>query len=528
MKITLGKKIISCFILVFLLYGVTVLFYILPEFEKSMYREKDISLKEKVDSVISILNYYYDLEQKGILTTLEAQERAKEVIGKIRYDENNYFWIDNTDVVNVLLPQKPEWEGKSRAEVKDSHGKYMVRELVRGAVENKEEGFYLDYWFPKLGEEEPSPKRGYVKLFEPWGWVVGTGVYIDDVEKMLAQERKKFFMINIAVVVVGLTAFSIFTTKYISTPLNEMAKLADKYADGNFEDTIKVKSRDEIGRLADSLNSMAKNLKQLIGQIVEASNSLASHSQQMAASSEEVSAATEEVASTTNKVSSISEQTAENAETTYKESEQVLELAQSGDRAVKNIVDKIDVISNTTSETEKVIQKLGSLSSEISKITDVITDLAERTNLLALNAAIEAARAGEHGRGFAVVAEEVRTLAEQSSRGANDIAKMVNEIKNEINISIEKISESSRNVEEGVELANEARKALQDIVDANKKSVELTSEITNASKQVNDGTQQLASSNEQITSAIQQIAASAQELADLSSKLQSAVSRFKV
>ncbi|MEG6617011.1 methyl-accepting chemotaxis protein, partial [Peptococcaceae bacterium 1198_IL3148] len=345
MKFNIGQKIIACFIAVLIINTLVLTLYTLPKFEKTIYQEKQVNMREKVETVTSMLNYYHGLETEGRLTTEQAQQMAREAIRVMRYDGDNYYWIDTTDVINVLMPSDPETEGKSRMNETDTNGKYMIKEMVAGAIGNPKDGFYYDYWFPKMGEEEPSPKGSYVKLFGPWNWVVGTGIYLDDLETMVAAEKREQLMINGSLMLMTLVLLTLYSNKYIKKPIVTMMAGAKEFATGNFTNNIEVKSQDELGELATALNHMADSLKALIQDISENAHRLAAHSQQLAASSEEVSATTEEVASTTVEVSAMSTQSADNANSAAEESEKVVQIAQAGNQSVTNTINKINQIA---------------------------------------------------------------------------------------------------------------------------------------------------------------------------------------
>ena len=224
----------------------------------------------------------------------------------------------------------------------------------------------------------------------------------------------------------------------------------------------------------------------------------------------------------------MTDQGAANVMLTAQQSQQLLATAEAGNQTVVRTVEMMNTIALGSQSTEDAVKKLGELSLQIGKISDVITGIAEQTNLLALNAAIEAARAGEHGRGFSVVAEEVRKLAEQSGSAAKEIGQLITQIQRDVRNSVEKMAENNQEVQQGVALASQAGQALADIVQANGNNLTLIQEIVETIQQASQGTQQLTASNEQITSAVQQIASAAQELANLGSSLQSSVNQFEV
>lgn len=171
----LSKKLIMLSIIPTILFTLISCFYIIPNAKKSIYLEKDIQIRYNVENAYSIVGYYYSLAEKGVMPVAAAQATAKETISKMRYGQDGYFWIDNTNFVNLMHGTRPETVGENRKETKDVKGTYMVKEYIEGAIQHKAEGYFSDFWFPKPNETEASPKRGYAKFFEPWGWIVATG-----------------------------------------------------------------------------------------------------------------------------------------------------------------------------------------------------------------------------------------------------------------------------------------------------------------------------------------------------------------
>lgn len=345
------------------------------------------------------------------------------------------------------------------------------------------------------------------------------------------QRVSEVIYLSIVLSVIAMLAgliISIILSRLIKKPIMEMVEGADRFAQGNFTQEIMVKSSDEVGDLAKSLNGMAVQLRNLITDVAEHSQNIAAHSEELAASAEEVSATMEEVASTTQEVAAMAESSTENAGTTVEESKKVVEVAESGEEIVRQTIDKIAAISESTSKVNSSIQNLGGLSAQVGNITNVITGIADQTNLLSLNAAIEAARAGEHGRGFAVVAEEVRKLAEQSAGAAKEIGQLISQIQSGVEAAIRSINQGSADVDQGVQFASEAGTALESIIEAINNNIALIEAITLSSRQTSEGTQQLSASGQQITATVQQVAKSTQDLADISGKLQIAVSQFKI
>lgn len=334
-------------------------------------------------------------------------------------------------------------------------------------------------------------------------------------------------IVSIVALLIGVI-FAFFITRSITNPVNIMMAGVKRLAEGDFTQSIAIKTKDEIGELSMAINQTQERLRELVRGIVTVARSLATHSEELAASTEEITANFEEVASTTTEVAATAEKSLENANDTASESKKVVEVAESGGVTVNKTIEKINSIAASSVKVNDSIQNLGELSNRIGNITEVITGIADQTNLLALNAAIEAARAGEQGRGFAVVAEEVRKLAEESASAAREIGQLITKIQSGVDIAIKSMEQGSVEVMEGVKLASDAGKALDSIISAINRNIELIEEINIGTKQTSNGTQQLSASNEQLTSTALQIAGATQELAEIANKLQSSVSKFKI
>lgn len=524
-------------------------------------------LQGLTDTVYSLLLHYNQLVEKGELTVEEAQELALSRLEAMRYDDGSgYYWIHSAKnlqhPVMVMHPIKPQLNGTDLSNINDFDTVEKI--FYNGEIYPKNSGIvtenvkpvnlfvkmnevclsegagFVKYYWSKAGAQEGVgyPKLSYVKIFKPWDWVVGTGFYIDDVDKETAKAnaltisnvnnaRWKIIAATIVCLITGLLLSLLFTSRLIK-PLKEMVLSVKHVAEGDLTQEIKVKSKDEIGILASTFNQMVGDLKNIITGIQDSSDKLASYSQELASSSEEVTATAEEVAGTTNEVAAISSSGAESAEAAAKESEQVRQVAEEGNKAVQETVEKINSIYTSTKNISGAMHKLGEQSEQIGQIINTITSIADQTNLLALNAAIEAARAGEHGRGFAVVAEEVRKLAEQSANAANEITGLIEQIQVGIGEAINAMDKGSQEVNEGVEIAGNAGAALEQIIKAVEKNIAIIKDVAAGSQRVNEGTQQLSTSNEQITCAIQQVSGSAQELANIAGELQNAVIKFRV
>ncbi|MBO8137452.1 MAG: methyl-accepting chemotaxis protein [Desulfotomaculum sp.] len=357
-------------------------------------------------------------------------------------------------------------------------------------------------------------------------WYVGAP---KNVTTAMIQDAITITVISSAILfILGLVGIFYISNKIIISPLNMLMKGINKFASGDFTEKIDIKSKDEIGELANSVNNMSDQLNNLLKDIAVNAQSVAAQSEELAASNEELNATMEEVASTTNEVASAAEQGYKSANKVAEEARKAGETAKQGDNTVKLTVEKINSISETTGRVEKTVKELEDLSSKIDKITNVIAGIADQINLLALNAAIEAARAGEAGRGFAVVAEEVRKLAEQSADATSEINQLIGQVKDGIKRANTAMEQGSQEVKEGVELANDAGQALEDINKAINSVITQIKEVAEGTNQASKGIEEVAGSNEQVTATVQQLNSSSQELANIANTLQNSLSKFKI
>ncbi len=271
-----------------------------------------------------------------------------------------------------------------------------------------------------------------------------------------------------------------------------------------------------------------ENLRQAIGLVADATNELAGTSQQMAAASEEVSASIEEVASTTNQFSSALDMMNESAQSMGEKADNISKQALQGEDAIEDIVKQMNGLRDDTQHMSDDVTKLGTLSNEVGKIVDVISAIADQTNLLALNAAIEAARAGEHGRGFAVVADEVRKLAEQSSAATSEITSLINQIQGGISSTVSGMDHSTNQATHAMDSVDKSGQILRSILRAVEGIVGQVQEISAVIEQTNSGGHEIASATEEQAASIQQVSNSAQDLTDMGAKLQELVRHFKL
>jgi methyl-accepting chemotaxis protein len=461
------------------------------EASESLMGRRQAELKNLVDSAYGTVAAQYDLFKTGKITEEQAKQAAGLALTSMRYQGDNYFFVTDTDQKSVLNPANPKIVGKDMSQVKDASGRYFVAEMSKIARE-KGAGF-VDYDWPKPGSDKPIAKSAYIKLFAPWGWIVGTGVYNDDI----TAERDKLFSATlivgliIALVTGGLAFLVARNINGRVARLGTLSTTIEQLSNGNFAVNLPdERSNDEIGRITRSVRAMIDRLASTMRAITQASGEVTNASAEISTSTTDLSQRTEEQAAsleeTTAAMQELSDTVKRNAVNAQEASRSASTTREVADRGGQVVVQAVQAMA-----------KIEDSSRKISDIIGVIDEIARQTNLLALNAAVEAARAGEAGRGFAVVASEVRSLAQRSSQAAKDITDL--------------ITNSSGLVKDGVDLVNRAGVSLNEIVESIKGVTSIVTEIAQASSEQATGIEEINRALGQMDQAIQQNSALVEE-----------------
>ncbi|RIX46903.1 MAG: methyl-accepting chemotaxis protein [Rhodocyclales bacterium GT-UBC] len=528
-----------------LLVGLTLLGLIilcltaLVQLKSSMLEDRKQKTRNLVEVGLGIIEHHQKLAAAGKLSEDDAKAAAREALRNLRYDKSDYFFVIDTNHKYVLLPTKPENEGQDKGSMQDANGKYLIRDLVSAG---KAGGGFVEYWFPKPGQQQAEPKISYANLFAPWNWVIGTGIYIDDIEREYRANALLLGGISVALLIV-LSLLGWQVSASVLQQLGGEPKLASeimhRVASGDLTSQL---SRAPNGSLLHALEEMVSALRKLVTEINDDANKLVANAEQIARASDEVTRSAEHQADSTSAMAAAIEELtvssnhiSDSARETARETTEAANLASQGTTRVTQASRAIQKISTTVSDASGRIRVLEERANQVSSIANVIKDIAGQTNLLALNAAIEAARAGEQGRGFAVVADEVRKLAERTSSATLEIEATISGIQNDTIGAVEAMDAALPEVQEGVELANSASESLQAIEDGARRTLgrvgevaDATQEQSTASTLIAQRVEQIANMVEETTETIRGTATSAHQLEVIANNLKQQIGKFRV
>ncbi len=427
---SIGRRLSLVTLMVLALLGL-LLFFCLQIYQQGLMGEKSRQTQAQVETAYSLVAGLEARVRKGELDEASAKAEALALIKGLRYGNDDYFWINDSHPTMVMHPMKPELDGKDLSGVEDKQG---LRLFVAFADLARAQGAgEVAYYWPKPGVDEPVRKISYIKRFAPWDWIIGTGVYVDDVE---AQYREVLHTLLGIGLVLALLLFAVvgLIVRSIVVPLSRSVSALGNIARGEGDLRVRLpeSGRDELSQLSINFNLFASQMAQLVARSQQIADQNRVHAHQLAEVVERTGAIvtgqeqdTLRVASAMEQMTVSSREVGQHAAQAADAADSALNLAQHGREVVVQTRESISQLADEMVETVQAVSRLEQETQQIGSVLDVIRGVAEQTNLLALNAAIEAARAGEQGRGFVVVADEVRTLATRTHSSTDEIRQMI-------------------------------------------------------------------------------------------------------
>lgn len=516
-------------------------------------------IKSQVQSVLAVLQVEYDKAASGVLSEEEAKKEAAEIVRAMRYrdDASGYFWIDDTDYTLVMHPILADQEGTNRYELEDQNGVMIIQEIMK-VCQSPEGGGFNEFYFTKADGVTVAPKVAYSGFFEPWGWAVSTGNYVDDMElEMQAVEQDITFRFHRACLIMAIwcvvlllitVVVSLIVGEKLVAPLRKMQHFADNLSKGDLTEDIVVTQKNELGAAAENLNLARRQVNSLVRDITKASQKIVDVIEQfdeaftnMEKSISEVDVAVEGIAQNitnqaestldaANEVNAIADgidSTSHEVAALSKNSDDMRILSQTCSDKIRELVQVNVNTKEDVLDMHKQTEVTNVAAENIRRAAGLIDAIAEQTNLLALNASIEAARAGESGRGFAVVASEIGQLASQSAETVEEISKIIDDLVANTERSLTIMDRVNGTVDQQVGALNETQNIFDQLYKNLNSCIESISTIGKMTDEIERQRQSITSVLGTLNSLAQDNAASSEETSAMTTDLAQIVNQSR-
>lgn len=521
--------------------------------DKLIWTQPYIDTATKKSVITAAVPVYNDNTFIGVLGIDVSLETISKKVTQINVGKSGYPVIYDSNAT-ILVHKNPELVGKPST----------VQDMVKAIINDEE---FLEYTFNDDGTL--VEKYAVINDLERLNWKIVSTINADEISHKTSAMLINSLTVG-AIVIVFAIIIAYFASRSITKPIQQLSTNMEKIKSGDFSNKTVVKSKDEIGVLAESYNVMIDNLASLISSIQkvsydvnEAAQNLAATSEQASASSDQVARTVEEIAMGASEQASDAEKGAslvscladkftnlkDNADKMNNSAMDVIGISDTGLKVVEELKQKTELNNEGTSDVEKAIINLNDSIKYIGDILQTIDAIAEQTNLLALNASIEAARAGEFGKGFAVVADEIRKLAYDSRESSDQIKDIITNIQKEsentVNImkevkvrtteqtsAVTEVNESFGSISKAIEkITGEIEGIAKYVAEMNNDKDEIVisiESISSVSEETAASSQEVTASMQQQSMAVEEVARAAEKLNELSAELNENINKFRI